>query len=114
MLDSAEAYWRKAPDQLGCRLTPTSIWRATGPRSCQSDRYEQSTYPFTPILKGNTPQLFQSALARAKAFMDSHANVPKILTINSWNESTEGSHLEPEALYGTDYLDAIRSVFGGQ
>jgi hypothetical protein len=45
--------------------------------------------------------------------MDSHAGVPKVLTINSWNEWTEGSHLEPEARYGVDYLNAIRNVFGG-
>jgi len=43
--------------------------------------------------------------------MDSLHEVPKILTINSWNEWTEGSHLEPESLYGMGYLDAIRSIF---
>jgi hypothetical protein len=62
---------------------------------------------------GNTPQLFQTALERAKAYIDSHTNVPKILTVNSWNEWTEGSHLEPEMRYGMDYLNAIRDVFGG-
>jgi hypothetical protein len=113
LLDPAEAYWRKAPEQFGVPYhTDVSMGWDPSPRSCQSDRYEQTTYPFTPVLKGNTPQLFQAALVRAKAYMDSHSDVPKVLTINSWNEWTEGSHLEPEALYGMDYLNAIRNIFG--
>lgn len=115
ILDPAEAYWRKAPELFGVPYhTDVSMGWDPSPRSCQSDRYEKTTYPFTPILTGNTPQMFQSALSRAKAYMDSHSDVPKVLTINSWNEWTEGSHLEPEVLYGMDYLNAIRNVFGGQ
>jgi hypothetical protein len=114
MFEQAEAYWRKAHDLFGVPYhIDVSMGWDPSPRTCQSDRYEQATYPFTPILRGNTPQLFQSALARAKAYMDSHADVPKVLAINSWNEWTEGSHLEPETLYGMDYLNAIRNVFGG-
>jgi hypothetical protein len=114
-IDPAEAYWRKAPELFGVPYhTDVSMGWDPSPRACQSDRYEQAAYPFTSILTGNTPQLFQSALARAKAYIDSHSDVPKVLTINSWNEWTEGSHLEPEALYGMDYLNAIRNVFGGR
>jgi hypothetical protein len=52
------------------------------------------------------------ALTRARAHIDSSPSIPKILTINSWNEWTEGSHLEPEMRYGMGYLDGIRDVFG--
>jgi hypothetical protein len=35
-----------------------------------------------------------------------------VLTINSWNEWTEGSYIEPDTKNGTQYLEAIRDVFG--
>jgi len=39
-------------------------------------------------------------------------NGPRALTINCWNEWTGGSCLEPDTLYGTAYLDALKEVFG--
>ena len=112
VVTQAEAYWHKASTLFGVPYhTDVSMGWDPSPRTCQSDCYEKTVYPFTPILKGNDPQAFRDALVRAKAHMDSLHEVPKILTINSWNEWTEGSHLEPESLYGMGYLDAIRSIF---
>lgn len=83
------------------------------PRTCQSDVYANNGYPFTPILTGNTPSEFQRALSSAKKFLDSRPKQRPILTLNAWNEWTEGSYLEPDILTGTKYLEAIRNVFGG-
>jgi hypothetical protein len=114
MLQQAESYWRKAPDLFGVPYhTDVSMGWDPSPRACQTDRFEQGGYPFTPILKGNTPQKFQAALTRAKAHMDSRSDIPKVLTIYAWNEWTEGGYLEPESTYGMGYLDAIQRVFGG-
>lgn len=33
------------------------------------------------------------------------------ITVNSWNEWTETSYLEPDDLYGYSYLEAIKEVF---
>jgi hypothetical protein len=108
----AQEYWGKAPALFDVPYhTDVSMGWDPSPRACQSDRYENAGYPFTPILQGGDPESFRRALTRAKQHMDTHQDVPKILTINSWNEWTEGSYLEPESLYGMDYLDAIRRVF---
>ena len=37
---------------------------------------------------------------------------PFMIAINCWNEWTEGSSLEPDAVHGMGYLDAVRAVFG--
>jgi len=82
------------------------------PRTVQSDVYENLGYPFTPTLKGNTPEAFKKALQDAKTFLDQGQTTPKILTLNAWNEWTEGSYLEPDTVHGMAYLEAIHEVFG--
>ena len=83
----------------------------SSPRTIQSDVYERCGYPWTAILDGNTPEAFGAALRRAKAFLDQADVRQKVLTINAWNEWTEGSYLLPDTVYGTAYLQAIRDVF---
>ena len=36
------------------------------------------------------------------------------ITVNSWNEWTETSYLQPDDLYGYAYLEAIKEVFCGE
>jgi len=59
-----------------------------------------------------SPQAFGHALGKAKEFMDSRPLRPKLITINSWNEWSEGSYLEPDEKFGMGYLEAVRDVFG--
>lgn len=65
----------------------------------------------TVQLDGACPALFEKALRNAKAFIDAHPDRPPLITINSWNEWTEGSYLEPDDLFGYGYLDAVKDVF---
>jgi len=64
------------------------------------------------IVKNNTPENFEKALRLAKAFADAHPDQAPLITINSWNEWTETSYLEPCTKYGYGYLDAVKRVFG--
>ena len=86
----------------------------TSPRTIQSDGYEHVGYPFSPVLVGNTPQEFKKALQYAKEFLDKGLTKPKVLTINAWNEWTEGSYIEPDTVNGMGYLEAIRDVFASK
>lgn len=85
----------------------------SSPRTNQDSPFViQAGYPYTPVISGSTPAAFAGALSEAKAFLDSHPSCDSTLTINAWNEWTEGSYLEPDTLYGTGYLEAIRRTFG--
>ena len=47
--------------------------------------------------------------AESKAFADK--NNVNLITVNSWNEWTETSYLQPDNIYGYGYLQAIKKVF---
>lgn len=65
----------------------------------------------TTMLKNNTPENFKKALINAKAFIDARPEQTPLITINSWNEWTEGSYLQPDDLNGYGFLDAVKEVF---
>lgn len=74
-------------------------------------RYPAGTV--TETVTNATPAKFAVALERARAWTDAHTRpgVPKLITVNSWNEWTEGSYLEPDETFGFGYLDAVRKTF---
>lgn len=67
------------------------------------------------IMRNCTPQNIEKALRAAKRYTDKmlekHPERPALITVNSWNEWTESSYLEPDDLYGYGYLEAIKRVF---
>ena len=65
----------------------------------------------SPHVRGNTPEAFEEALRRAKAYVDTRPDLHPLITINSWNEWTETSYLQPDNIYGYGYLEAVKRVF---
>ncbi len=66
---------------------------------------------FPDRIVGNTPEAVEIGLRKAKEFLDLHPERPPLVTINSWNEWTEGSYLEPDTVNGYGYLEAVKRVF---
>ena len=62
------------------------------------------------VATDNPPENFKKALELVKEYSESHNSVP-LITINSWNEWTETSYLEPDDKYGYGYLEAVKEVF---
>lgn len=62
------------------------------------------------IFRGATPAAFKYWLNK---LVDSmlHRNLPEnFIFLNAWNEWSEGAYLEPDEEYGSQYLEAVRSV----
>lgn len=110
--DAYFAYWDRMQDAYKCPYFPnvTVGWDAS-PRTDPSGSYGNYGYPFMYLLENSTPENFKNALSMVKQKLTGHP-VPCI-TINAWNEWTEGSYLEPDSMNGLKYLEAIQGVFGG-
>ena len=105
------AYWDRAEREYSVPYYPNimTAWDAS-PRTVQSDRFLHGEYPYDPVVE-NTPEQFAETL---RLFRDRIALRPeeqRIITLNAWNEWTEGSYLEPDSECQYRYLEAIREIF---
>jgi len=69
-------------------------------------------YPYTPMLVGNTPEVFQNAVREATRFAHRVPDQSQIVPVFSFNEVAEGSALLPQT-DGSDvswaYLEALKA-----
>ena len=71
-----------------------------------SPRFRESA-----VTRDNTPSNFADALRAARDFVDRHPDRAPLITVNSWNEWTETSYLQPDNVNGYGYLEAVKQVF---
>ncbi|WP_114791351.1 glycoside hydrolase family 99-like domain-containing protein [Niabella yanshanensis] len=72
-------------------------------------------YPFKAgYITNPAPDKFEKYLRKAKSFVDRHPEQPRLVTINAWNEWSEGSYLEPDTTHKMKYLEAVKRVFGSR
>jgi len=110
--DKAVKQWPGFQNQFKVPYHPNvSVgWDAT-PRTDQTQEFKNAGYPHMSVITGGTPAAFRKFLEKARAYLDTRPSGERILTINSWNEWTEGSYLEPDSRTKMEYLDALKAVF---
>ena len=91
---NATVGWDTAP-----RTMPVQPWDGTG------------AYPYASVVVGDTPAEFAKALQMIRSRLEKQNPKHPFISINSWNEWTEGSYIEPDTRNGYAYLDAIRQEF---
>ena len=111
--DEYFAHWDQVKTEYGIPYFPNiSMGWDSSPRTNQSMGWNHAWgYPYTGILKNNTPENFKNALQLTKNKLLADKNGPRTLTINCWNEWTEGSYLEPDNIHGMLYLEAVKETF---
>lgn len=111
--DEYFAFWQKVLRTYSEPYIPNvTVGWDSSPRADQSQEFGNFGYPFMNVIIGNTPERFRAALELTKKRLLAQKNSLGIVNINCWNEWTEGSYLEPDTVYGMQYLDAVRDVFG--
>lgn len=110
-------------------------WMVDGYKDFWTRISDMSTIPYIPVCEpgwdsrpwhgyeaavrtGKNPELWQKMLENAKAFTDDPKHkLPegkKLVFLEAWNEFGEGDYIEPQAQFGFDYLEAVRTVFAPQ
>ena len=110
--ESAFTDYDRYADQLDVDFYPNvSVGWDPSPRTDQSLPYRGTGYPWTSVWD-QSPAEFAVGLQRAIDYLTKQRPRHSIITVNAWNEWTEGSYLLPDTTHGLAYLEAIRAVFG--
>ena len=110
--DEVFAQYAHYASTLGVPFHPnvTVGWDAS-PRIAPGAPFDTGAQAYPPVWT-SSPEGFEAGLRRAKRFVEARAGGYAEITINAWNEWTEGSYLLPDTVNGTRMLDAVRHVFG--
>ncbi len=110
--EAAFAEYEEYTARLGVPFYPNvTVGWDPSPRTIQSLEFVRGDYPWTPTWDP-TPQDFRDGLLAARSFLERHGQPHPVLTINAWNEWTEGSALLPDSHNGYGFLEMIVEVFG--
>jgi hypothetical protein len=62
------------------------------------------------VFEGSTPILFKKQLLKALSWSKDMPENNKVIFIKAWNEWAEGNILEPDLMFGYDYLKSIKEA----
>jgi hypothetical protein len=103
--------WHTFAERSGLPYMPSVApgWDAS-PRGADFGETRPDKYPWSPVVTGEHPELFEAALRRARAFRSPVGCDDPLLMIASLNEWSEGHYLEPDERFGHGWLEAVRSA----
>jgi Glycosyltransferase WbsX len=85
----------------------------SSPRTLQTDEFEHRDYPWLPVIDGATPAAFEDAMRAALEFAADLPERQRMVTVNAWNEWTEGSYLLADTRNGAAHLEALARAANG-
>jgi hypothetical protein len=83
-------------------------WDASVRGKFRNELRPEYGYPYSPIVTGNTAELFGHFIDKALAFNERWQPRENLVFLHAWNEWTEASVLEPSDRFGTTLLDEVR------
>jgi hypothetical protein len=110
--EEAERGWETDQARFGVPLAPNvSVGWDSTPRTPLDSPSTTTGWPFVPVIVDGTSDELEMALRAGLEFAARQPPAARYLSVNAWNEWTEGSYLEPDNHWGTTRLDTIRRVF---
>lgn len=103
--------WASFAERSGLPYMPSVAtgWDAS-PRGADFGPARPDKYPWSPVVTGEHPEHFATALLRALAFRSPIGIDDPLVLVASLNEWSEGHYLEPDTRFGTGWLEAVRSA----
>ncbi len=107
------AEWASFEARSGLPYMPSVApgWDAS-PRGADFGPARPDKYPWSPVVTGEHPELFEAAVARAARYAASIPLADPLILIASLNEWSEGHYLEPDTRFGDGWLRAVASGRG--
>ncbi|MBR9929834.1 glycoside hydrolase family 99-like domain-containing protein [Enterococcus sp. 079] len=62
----------------------------------------------------STPEKFGNAIDRALSYVQDKEPEHRILFLQAWNEWGEGNYMEPDLVFGCEYLEILRKKILGE
>jgi len=105
------AYW-SYPDDLALPFVPNiSVGWDNSPRTSPEAVWERNVgYGWTPSFECSVESITLAAAESVK-LLAAQPGAPAMVTVNAWNEWTEGSYLLPDTERGTELLEALGAAF---
>lgn len=102
------AEWQGFAQEAGLPYYPSVSpgWDAS-PRGVLHGKPRPHCYPWSPVVKGETPDQFKDFVRSAVQYSRQENKSPLVF-VASWNEWSEGHTIEPDTEHGTAWLEAIR------